>query len=572
MSKPYNENPDKESVRARIMGLGEKAGRKSYYPQLQARIHEAEESRIALQKKSSDLLDTLIDLEAARQKSEENEKKFRTLFESITDGIMVADRFSMRLIMNNIAACRMLGCKGKCTIDLHVSEILTNGDIKGLLSTFKDVRADETRMIEMPIKRLDGNTFFAEMRISHLELDGRECLMLIIRDITEHKRAQEQLAHSRKMDAIGQLSGGIAHDFNNMLSGIIGAAEMLEINLGETDDLSKKLIGLIMEAAQSASDLTNKLLSFSRKTISSSSPLDLHEAISAATQLLERTIDKRIKIKLDLTSSKSMVLGDFSQLQNVFLNLGINASHAMSSGGLLDYRTRATYLDDSTCSSLPFDLTPGHYVNVEVKDTGCGIPVENIDRIFDPFFTTKKEGKGTGLGLSAVYGTIRQHRGAITVSSIIGEGTIFSIFLPVSEEKDKLHTSNPEAVHGSGLIMVVDDEEMIRSTAKIFLTEMGYEVLIAENGLEALEIFERKNDIIDLVIMDMIMPEMNGPECFRAMKKIHPEVRTIFSTGFMNEKEFDELKTEGIQAVILKPYRYAELSRVVAEVLKIKKN
>lgn len=570
MNKPFNENPDKESVRAKIMGLGEKAGRKSYYPQLQARIQEAEESRLNLQKKSSDLLVTLNELESARQKSEENEKKFRTLFESITDGIMVADAQSLRLIMNNEAACKMLGCLGKCILDFHVSEIFPEDNTKAAMIAVKNIRDTGVSMMELPVKRLDGGIFFAEIRISRMDLDERECLMLIMRDITEHKKAREQLAHSRKMDAIGQLAGGIAHDFNNMLSGIIGASEMLSISLSDADELPKKLIGLIMEAAQSASDLTMKLLSFSRKTIASSSPLDIKDAITAATQLLERSIDKKIKIGLDFKSSNSNVMGDFTQLQNIFLNLGINAAHAMPDGGLLDYKTRDKYLDKSACDLLPFDLEPGRFIEIEVKDTGSGIPYENLEKIFDPFFTTKKDGKGTGLGLSAVYGTVVQHKGAITVSSKPGEGTLMTIYLPVSEQENNTLKPPPEAVRGSGVVMVVDDEEMIRATAEIFLSEMGYEVISADNGLKALDIFKTRKGDIDLVIMDMIMPEMSGYECFMAMKEIKPGITAIFTTGFAKDGDFEKLKTDGVYSVILKPYRYTELSGVVAEVLKKK--
>lgn len=565
MSNPYNE--DKENIRAKIMGLGEKAGRKSYYPQLQSRIDEVERNRQEIQKKSSDLLDTLNELEDARRRSEENEKKFRTLFESITDGILVADTMTMCFVMNNQAACRMLGCESKCTLDAHFSALFDEEKTKELLSFIGTIRGDETVMFEMPVRRLAGDFFFGEIRISRLELDGKECFMLIIRDITENKKAREQLAHNRKMDAVGQLAGGVAHDFNNMLSGIIGAAEMLGISLDHGGDLSKKLVGLIMEAAQSASDLTNKLLAFSRKTAESTLLLDLHETIRAATELLERSIDKKIRIIFEPGASKSRVLGDFTQLQNLFLNLGINASHAMPAGGSLWYRTMDRYLNPSACSSLPFELRPGDYVEVEVGDTGCGISGDNIDKIFEPFFTTKKEGKGTGLGLSAAYGAIRQHKGAITVNSKVGEGTIFTMFFPVSEEEKEKTETVSEAVRGSGLIMVVDDEEMIRSTAEIFLSEMGYEVILAKNGLEALEIIKKRNGFIDLVILDMIMPEMNGHECFVAMKKIKPDLKVIFSTGYMNEPEFERLKEEGIKTIILKPYRYSELSRVVAEAL-----
>ncbi|MBI9098107.1 MAG: DUF3365 domain-containing protein [Spirochaetaceae bacterium] len=393
-------------------------------------------------------------------------------------------------------------------------------------------------------------------------------------DITERKKtekairvSEERLRQSQKMDAIGQLAGGIAHDFNNMLSGIMNAAQLLKGPKRNLDEKGLKFVEMILDASMRAADLNTKLLAFGRKVKITSTPIDIHTIVDDTIILLNRTIDKRINISVSKNAEDSIVMGDNSALQNSLLNLGINASHAMPDGGDLRIETRNIILNENYCHSSSFEISAGKYIEIEVRDTGCGISPENLKKIFEPFFTTREPGKGTGLGLTSVYGTIINHHGAINVYSDMGRGTVFHLYIPCSDEAVKNVRSEESVLSGVGQILLVDDEELIRVTGKYSLEEMGYTVLLAENGLEAVEIFKSKNSEIDLVIIDMIMPHMNGSEAFYKMRKIDKNCKVIISSGFTKDENLDELKKSGLAGFIEKPFRDYELSKLITEVL-----
>ncbi|MDA3811485.1 MAG: response regulator [Spirochaetaceae bacterium] len=393
-------------------------------------------------------------------------------------------------------------------------------------------------------------------------------------DITERKKAEEamresekKLRQSQKMDAIGQLAGGVAHDFNNMLSGIMGAAQLLKLPKRNLDEKGLKFIEMILDASTRAADLNTKLLAFGRKGKITSTSIDIHKIVDDTLVLLNRTIDKKIKISVSKNAENSLVTGDNSALQNSLLNLGINASHAMPDGGEFRIETRNIILNENYCNSSSFEISEGNYIEIEVRDTGCGIPPENIKKLFEPFFTTKKQGKGTGLGLASVYRTIQNHHGAINVYSEMGTGTVFHLYIPCSDEAVNNVQTEESVLAGVGQILIVDDEELIRVTGKYLLEELGYTVLLAENGLEAVEIFKRKNSEIDLVIMDMIMPQMNGSEAFNKLREIDKNCKVIISSGFTKDENLDELKKSGLAGFIQKPFRDYELSKLIAKVL-----
>lgn len=394
-------------------------------------------------------------------------------------------------------------------------------------------------------------------------------VVLVFRDITEEYKLQKQLQHSQKMDAIGQLAGGIAHDFNNIIGGIIGAAEVLQYQL-KSDENSKKYVSMIMNSAERAAELASKLLAFSRRQKAGSTPVDIHHVIKEVVDILKTTIDKRIEIIIDLHAESAWVIGDPSQLQNVFLNLGINSSHALPDGGTIHIRTRNISLSQTYCNTSSFDIKAGSYIEIEVEDNGTGIAKEHLPHIFEPFFTTKEQGKGTGLGLSAVYGTVQQHKGAINVYSEVGKGTCFHIYFPVTEDHPSTPVIVEKPVLGEGTILLVDDEVVIRTTGKALLKEYGYTVYLAENGENALEIFKSKKDEIDLVILDMIMPKMNGRQCFYQLKKIKPDIKIIITSGFTKSGDLADLEKNGLFGFIRKPFRGAELSKIVNEAIKRK--
>ena len=380
------------------------------------------------------------------------------------------------------------------------------------------------------------------------------------------KMAEEQLYQSRKMEAIGKLAGGIAHDFNNMLTGIMGASYVLQKKM-ENDNESQEFIKIIIESSTRAADLTAKLLAFGRKGKTNSTPVDIHQIINDTTSLLERSINKTITINNQLTAIQHTIIGDYTLLQNAFLNIGINASHAMPSGGTLTFSTNNIFIDEKEAKSSHFPIQSGEYLQIDIQDTGTGIAEENLQKIFEPFYTTKKQGEGTGLGLSAVYGTVQEHHGTIKVDSIINSGTTFTIQLPIAHEDIQSEEVNEQITPGTGTILFTDDEKSIRITVKTMLEDMGYSVLTAETGLEALEIFEKNHQHIHAVILDMNMPTMGGKEAFFKIKEIDNNANIIISTGYCPKDDLQELIDAGLSGHIWKPYNPSELNKLLIELL-----
>ncbi len=402
-----------------------------------------------------------------------------------------------------------------------------------------------------------GQTRYKDITIFPLVDDNTRGAVLQIDDVTEQHEIRQELAHSRKLDAIGQLAGGVAHDFNNMLAGILGAAELLYMQLDDNEK-AKNYLKLIIQSGKRAGDLTGKLLSFARKGKVESTAVSVEDALNSAVSILEHSLDKKVAITTTIEAENSFVVGDLSQIQNALINLGVNSGLAMPEGGELSFTITQTELDGAYCLASPFDIEPGLYIEVIVRDTGIGIPFDNIHRIFEPFYTTRPQGGGSGLGLSAVYGTVQQHNGAITVSSEEETGTIFQLFLPLAENQCLLKDApligkEKEALRGSGIILVIDDEDVIRTTAGSILESLGYRVLMAENGRQGLELFQSEHQSIDLVLVDMVMPEMNGQECFFHMKEIDPDVRVILASGFSRDADLDELKKAGLKGFLRKP-------------------
>ena len=392
-------------------------------------------------------------------------------------------------------------------------------------------------------------------------------VVITIHDVTAEVKLQNQLMHSQRMDAIGQLAGGIAHDFNNMLGGIVGASELLSPFMSGNDE-AEELNRMVLTTAMRASDLTKKLLTFSRKAEVKRVETDLHHLIRESADFLKRTIDKNIDVGTDLKAESFLISGDTALLENVLINMGINASHAMPHGGHLTFYTKNICLSREYCQNSPFELEPGDYLDLVIEDNGSGIPRDKLPHIFEPFFTTKERGKGTGLGLSTVYGTIQQHGGEIKVYSEVGVGTSFHIVLPLCAhlQTSDVSSRGPD-VRGTGTILVVDDEEMMLLTACGILESFGYEVLTASQGQEGLQVFKEQKDRVDLVLVDLIMPVLGGRDCFRELRKLSPSLPVIMVSGLYNPEEISLLKEEGLNGFLSKPYRKNELGTLVFEVL-----
>lgn len=412
----------------------------------------------------------------------------------------------------------------------------------------------------------DSETRYEDITIYPLTANGAEGAVIRVDDVTKEKAIEEELNISRKMEAVGLLAGGVAHDFNNMLAGIMGATELLGFYLPDAPK-ARKLHQMILDSAVRAADLTKQLLAFSRQSDKVSTVIKLHDIIEETLVLLKSSLDRRITIEVNLDAIHSNIVGDPSLLQNSFINLCINASHAMPNGGLLKITTQEVEIDELFCQSSTFNLQPGRFIELEIQDSGCGIPQEDLTRIFEPFFTTKEKGEGTGLGLSTVYGTMQQHNGAINVYSEVGKGTVFQILLPITSKEEPADRDVVEVIRGSGCILVVDDEEIMRVTARKILENLGYTVLLAENGKKAVELFRKEKNRIDLVLLDMIMPMMNGRDCFEQLRKIEADVKVVLSSGFSREEDLQEMMRDGLTGFIRKPYLTSALSRVIDEAL-----
>ena len=391
--------------------------------------------------------------------------------------------------------------------------------------------------------------------------------VLRIDNVTKEHELEQQVAHSRKMDAIGQLAGGVAHDFNNMLAGILGAAQLLKVGAGEIKPELLKYIDIIITSSTRAADLTRKLLAFGRKGKVVSTSVDIHGLLDDTVDILKRTIDRKVTLERLFNASDHFTVGDSSGLQNVFMNLGINASHAMKEGGTLVIQTANVWLSEEECQESGLAHGEGEYLQIDFQDNGCGIAPEHLPLIFDPFFTTKEQGKGAGLGLAAAYGTIKDHQGRISVTSKVGHGSIFHILLPVAEPPEQKSEAEAVIAPGSGNVLLVDDEEVIRVTGSHMLTEMGYTVFTAENGAEALEIIERGVPRVDIVIMDMIMPVMDGREAIERIRKLDGELKIIISSGFVKQEYHGWLRNLGLEGFIRKPYHASELSRLMSKAM-----
>lgn len=387
-------------------------------------------------------------------------------------------------------------------------------------------------------------------------------IVLSFRDITEQKQLERQLLQAQKMESIGTLAGGIAHDFNNLLGGILGYASLTKSEISK-DHRIFRYIETIEKSAVRAAELTSQLLAFARGGKYEVRPVDLNGIIEETINMVGRTFDKSIEIKTHLNDKLPTVEADSGQLQQVLLNLCVNAADAMPGGGKLVIETGTEVLTEEYVRTH-MEAKPGSHVVLTLTDTGVGMDRETIERIFEPFFTTKGEGKGTGLGLSMVYGVVKNHGGHIRVYSEPGEGSTFRIYLPADGKPETREPTETEApCGGTELVLVVDDEESIRALARDMLENNGYSVLLAENGEEAIEVYGRHNGDISLVILDMIMPRMGGRETFLKLKACNPEVKALLSTGYSKNAKAQEILDSGVMGFIQKPYQVdALLSKV----------
>jgi PAS domain S-box-containing protein len=508
-----------------------------------------------------------------------SEAKYRSLVENLEQSVFLKDR-ELCFVAANKRFCESVGrteaeIVGRTDYDVYPRRLAEKyrADDYRVLENGRRIEAEEqtliagnprtVRVVKTPVKDDQG------------QIVGVLCIFW---DVTDQRSLEAQLRQAQKMEAVGQLAGGVAHDFNNLLTVILGN---LSLVLGKFPPHDKaaappdrlfvspeapEMLKAARKAGQRAADLTRQLLGFSRRTVLRPQALNLNNCVEETAGMLRRTIDPRITLETRPAPNLGTVLADPGQMNQVLMNLCINARDAMPEGGRLTLETVNVVLDEDH-ARLTVDAQPGEYVRLRVRDTGHGIPPEVRPRIFDPFFTTKELGKGTGLGLAMVFGIIKQHKGWIECHSEIGRGTRFDIYLPQSEAAPtESALLIPVARRGNEKILLVDDEAMIRQLGNEILKQQGYQVLLAENGLQALLIYQREQFKIDLVILDLSMPQISGRDTLKQLRKLDPNVRVLFSSGFSAD-QVTENETDGVLGFLSKPYSPNDMAEQVRMVL-----
>jgi two-component system, cell cycle sensor histidine kinase and response regulator CckA len=457
-----------------------------------------------------------------------SEARYRTLFECVPDGILIAD-LNDRCLDANPKMCSMLGYASEEMIGLNASAMILGQGIQCVESVSGPIRGESGDIRQLQFRRKDGATFPAEVVTTAIPDDN---LMIMVRDISQRKQLEAHLLQAQKMESIGRLAGGIAHDFNNLLVPIIGYADLWMMKLPADSPIYADLQKM-REAADRAAGLTRQILAFSRKQLLEMQIIDLNVIITEFKRMIHRLIGEDIELETFLDHALYPVKADKVQIEQVLLNLVINAREAMPSGGKMIIETANTYLDETYVKRHAGDHLPGQYIMLAVSDTGQGMDSDTQRRAFEPFFTTKEPGKGTGLGLATVFGIVKQHRGSIWVYSEPGKGATCKIYLPQAEGVVQMPVAE-EAYsphYGTETVLVVEDEDMVRKLVCETLAAHGYDILEAQTPNTVLQLISTREKI-DLLLTDVVMPEMNGRELYEKVTEIQPGARVLFMSGY----------------------------------------
>jgi two-component system, cell cycle sensor histidine kinase and response regulator CckA len=499
-----------------------------------------------------------------------SEERYRALVENAPLGILSMDREG-RILDINPMLLRILGWPSaeaaRSTNPLAFAPLVEAGiseDFRRCLDT------GEPGVHDRPYTNMSGRR--AHMRYHVRPIGGPEGevegVQAMVEDISEAKKLEAQYRHAQKMEAVGTLAGGVAHDFNNLLQVVHGYTELLLQGSSQTDGTHESL-KRIKEAADRGRELSRQLLTFSRKAEGERRPVDLNFQVRDVRKLLERTIPKMIEIELSLAEDLKIVHADPFQIEQMLMNLAVNAKDAMPDGGKIVVRTRNANAPEGFVPSGG-SASPTPCVLIEFMDTGCGMDQGILDRVFEPFFTTKEVGKGTGLGLAMVYGIVKNHDGFITCESRPGAGTSFRIYLPTVPERARPQETREDGAvvrGGRETVLVVDDEEPIRDLVVDMLYRSGYTALTASDGERAVKLYRAERERIDLVILDIIMPGMGGIRCLEEILRVKPSARVLVATGIATEESAKDCMAAGARGFLSKPYRSSEMLRSVREVL-----
>ena len=546
----------------------EMAERRRAEEALQKAHHELE---LRVEERTAELTraNALLKLEIAeRWRAEEalrdSEERYRTLFETSRDVIYITSRDGEFIDVNE-AGLDLFGYTREEMMGMNAQKIYVDPNDR-ILFQREIERRGAVADYEVMFRTKNGTQMDCLLTSTLRQTKDGTILGYqgIIRDITERKRLEAQLQQAQKMEAIGTLAGGIAHDFNNLLMGIQGNVSLVLSDMDASDQHYERLMNTEKQI-QSGAKLTSHLLGYARKGRYEIKPLSLNQLVEETSETFART-KREVTIDRELAADLFAVEADPGQVEQVLWNLFINAADAMPDGGGLILRTANVTHKDMT--GKLYDPVPGNYVLLTVTDTGTGMDKEIMKRIFDPFFTTKERGRGTGLGLASTYGIVKGHRGYIDVISRKGEGSTFKVYLPASEKHvHKAFKHSDRLVTGTETVLLVDDEEAIRQVGRELLEAMGYNVLLASNGEEAVELYEKHCDNVDIVLLDIVMPHMGGGVTYERMKKINPDIKVLLLSGYSIDGEATDILKRGCNGFIQKPFTMKELSGRIREIV-----
>jgi PAS domain S-box-containing protein len=509
-------------------------------------------------------LKAMLRIRRAEEETRLVARQWQATFDAISDGVCLLDRHG-QIQRCNLAMERLVAQSGTQ---------LAGQTYSGLFPEWSGKCEGDPFQRMLASRRRETTEVARGERWLHITadpiVDETQALMgavYLLSDVTDRKRLEEQLRQAQKIQAIGQLAGGVAHDFNNLLTAILGNVSLLL----EEESLKPATAGLVKtieRAGLRAAELTRQLLGFARQNLLWLKPLHLETAIGEMVAMLRCTIDPRILVEVQCEPDLWLVRADANQINQVLLNLCLNARDAMPEGGRLLLETRNVEVD-SDFARQHLESRTGAFVRLRVQDTGHGIPPAIQSRIFEPFFTTKEPGQGTGLGLAMVFGIVKQHQGWIECVSAVTQGAAFDVYLPRcgTEEGPSLTPAPPSARHaGSGTILVVDDEGMVRDLCRLILQRAGYEVLEAADGHRAVTLYQQEQARIDLVLLDLTMPHLSGRDTLRQIRELNPAVRVLIASGYSTE-DTNPAGLEGVVGIIPKPYRQADLLQRVRAAL-----
>ncbi|OGO05160.1 MAG: hypothetical protein A2Y73_04515 [Chloroflexi bacterium RBG_13_56_8] len=524
------------------------------------RTAELRAANVALQQ-------VFADLREAQKESKESEARWRSLSENAPSFIVTVDRegtiqFANRA-MSRTPRAEVIGTKVYDHVSAEQQELIRN-------SLARVFQTGEVSTYEFAVDAIGGGNSWHECRAGPIVQDGQiVAALVVVTNITERKHLEEQLRQASKMEAIGRLAGGIAHDFNNLLTVINGYCGLVFESLGENDPLRED-VREILEAGDLAVSLVRQLLIFSRRQEQKVSVFSLNKVLTGMDKMLQRLIGENIQLELKLGEGLGNIKADEGQIGQVVVNLVVNARDAMPDGGQLALETSNVTLDEPS-RDMHDELKAGSYVMLTVRDTGCGIALEAMEHIFEPFFTTKDPGRGTGLGLATVYGIVKESGGAIKVSSELGQGTVFRLYFPRLEERSEpiksQSTQETAPSRRTGTILVVEDQDEVRHFTAHLLRRLGYDVLEAAHGLEALSMLESHPRSIDLVFTDVVMPEMSGRELAERLREVKPDVKVLFTSGYTPESIARQGGLDEKVPLIQKPFDARVLASTLHEIL-----